>query len=57
MLVPSSANPRNLRNLRILTHGISISKDGQAFQRGASQTSYGVKTVASRTAVWSDLVV
>lgn len=46
-LVPSSANPRNLRNLIILTHGISISKDGQAFRRGANQTRDGIKTVAA----------
>lgn len=39
-LVPSSANPllpKNLRNLIILTHGISISNDGQALLHGASQ--------------------
>lgn len=37
-LVPSSANPQNLRNLIILTPGISISKDGQALWRGTNQT-------------------
>lgn len=46
-LVPSSANPQNLRNLIILTHGISISKDGQASRHGAKQIRDGVKTVAA----------
>lgn len=37
-LVPSCADPKNnLRNLVILTHGISISDDGQALLHGASQ--------------------
>lgn len=47
MLVPSSANPKNLRNLIILTHGISTSQDGQAFRCGANQTCDGVKIVAA----------
>lgn len=45
-LVPSSANPKTSET-SILTHSISISKDGQAFWRGASQTCDGVKTVAA----------
>lgn len=37
-LVPSSANPKKtLRNLIILTHGISISNAGQALLHGAAQ--------------------
>lgn len=48
MWVPSSANPRNLRNLIILTHGISTSQDGQAFQRGANQICDGIKIVAAQ---------
>lgn len=48
MLVPSSANPpKNLRNLIILTHGISTSQDGQAFRRGANQIRDGIKIVAA----------
>lgn len=45
-LVPSFANPRNLRNLIILTHGISISEDGQAVWCGATQIGDCIEVVA-----------